>query len=128
MEWRRATADDPAQLKAMQRGWCLGDQAFRQELLAQMSEQIGEHHYGEERALSEAERAEGIVRESLKRLGWREADLEQRAKGDGEKLKLALRLREETTVTVKWIAQRLRMGTWTHLNHLLYWQRRETKR
>jgi hypothetical protein len=22
----------------------------------------------------------------------------------------------------------LKMGTWTHLNHLLYWQRRETLR
>ena len=128
MEWRRATKDDPAQLKAVQRGWCLGDQAFRQELLAQMSERMGEHHYGEERALSEEERAEDIVREGLKRLGWREADLAKRAKGDGEKLKLALRLRAETTVTLKWIAQRLRMGTWTHLNHLLYWQRRETTR
>jgi hypothetical protein len=64
----------------------------------------------------------------LKRLGWQEADLEARAKGDKEKLKLAARLRVETTVTVKWIAQRLRMGTWTHLNHLLYWQRRETTR
>jgi hypothetical protein len=37
-------------------------------------------------------------------------------------LKLAVRLRAATTVTVKWIAQRLRMGTWTHL---LYWHRRE---
>jgi|ERR1700691_4255526 REP element-mobilizing transposase RayT len=45
-----------------------------------------------------------------------------------EKLKLAVRLRAETSVTVKWIAERLRMGTWTHLNHLLYWQRRETTR
>jgi hypothetical protein len=27
----------------------------------------------------------------------------------------------ETAVAVKWIAQRLQMGTRTHLNHLLYW-------
>ena len=53
------------------------------------------------------------------------AGLEERAKGDREKLKLAVRLGKETSVTVKWIAQRLNMGTWTHLNHLLYWQRRE---
>jgi hypothetical protein len=33
----------------------------------------------------------------------------------------------ETTVSVKWIAERLRMETWTHLNHLLYWQRRGTE-
>jgi len=31
------------------------------------------------------------------------------------------KLRAETPVTVKWNAQRLRMGSWTDLNHLLYW-------
>jgi REP element-mobilizing transposase RayT len=124
MELRRQQ-DDPGQFKAVRRGWCLGDKAFRKELLAQMKEQMGEHHYGEERAETDQERAEGIVRKGLKQLGWKEADLATRRKGDPEKLKLALRLRAETTVTVKWIAERLRMGTWTHLNHLLYWHRRK---
>jgi len=124
MEWRRATEDDPGQLQAMRRGWYLGDAAFRQELVAQMTEQVKEHHYGEERALTEREQAEGIVWAGLKRLGWKEADLAARANGDREKLKLAARLRVETAVSIKWIAQRLRMGTWTYLNHLLYRQRR----
>jgi putative transposase len=128
MELRRAAKDDAAQFKAVRRGWCLGDKTFRQELLQQMKSRMGEHHYGEERAQTEAEQAEGIVRAGLKRLGWPEAELAERAKGDREKLKLAVRLRVETTVTVKWIAERLCMGTWTHLNHLLYWHRRETKR
>ena len=126
MELRRQTEDGPGQFKTVRRGWCLGDKAFRKELLAQMKEQMGEHHYGEDRAETEQEQAEGMVREGLKRLGWKEADLEARRKGDREKLKLAVRLRVETTVTVKWIAERLRMGTWTHLNHLLYWHRRKT--
>ena len=69
-----------------------------------------------------------MVREGLKRLAWKEADLETRRKGDKEKLKLAVRLRAETTVTLKWIAERLRMVTWTHLNHLLYRHRHETSR
>jgi REP element-mobilizing transposase RayT len=127
MELRRQTEDGSGQFKAVRRGWCLGDKAFRKELLAQMKEQMGEHHYGEERVETEQERAEEMVREGLKRLGWKEADLEMRRKGDREKLKLAVRLREETTVTVKWIAERLRMGTWTHVNHLLYWHRQEVK-
>jgi len=127
MELRRAAEDNPAEIKAVRRGWYLGDLAFRKELLAQMKEQIGEHHYGEERAQTAAEQAEGIVQAGLKRLGWIEADLEKRAKGDLDKLKLAVRLRAETTASVKWIAQRLRMGTWTHLNHLLYWHRRKSK-
>ncbi len=124
MELQRRAEDGPGQFKGVRRGWCLGDQAFRKELLAQMKEQIREHHYGEERAETEQEQAEGMVRGRLKKLGWTEADLEARRKGDPEKLKLAVRLRAETTVTVKWIAERLKMGTWTHLNHLLYWARR----
>jgi hypothetical protein len=32
-----------------------------------------------------------------------------------QKIGLARRLREETTVSIKWIAQRLQMGTWTDL-------------
>jgi REP element-mobilizing transposase RayT len=128
MELRRQAEDGAGLYQRVRRGWCFGDKAFRKELLAQMKEQIGEHHYGAERAETEQEQAEAIVGEGLKRLGWKEADLEARRKGDGEKLKLAVRLRHETTVTVKWIAERLRMGTWTHLNHLLYWHRRETRR
>ena len=31
------------------RGWCLGEEAFRKELLALMSERLGAEHYGEER-------------------------------------------------------------------------------
>jgi len=118
--------DDPKQLKAMRRGWCLGTEEFRRELLAQMSERIGENHFGEERAQSEAEEADRIVREGLRRLKWTEADLEVRSKGDPGKVKLALQLRSETTATIKWMAQRLKMGTSTHLNHLLYWHRRKT--
>ena len=125
MELRRQAGDGPGAFKTVRRGWCLGDKAFRKGLLAQMKEQMGEHHYGEERAETEQERAEGIVREGLKRLGWKEAELEARRKGDREKLKLALRLRAETTVTVRWIAERLRMGSWTYVNHLLYWHRRK---
>ena len=126
MELRRRMADPPGQFKAVERGWCLGDKAFRQELLAQMKEQMGEHHYGEERAATEQARAEEMVREGLKRLGWKEADLAARRKGDPGKVKLAVRLRRETTASVKWIAERLRMGSWTYLNHLLYWHRRAT--
>lgn len=125
MELRRATADDPAQFQRIRRGWYLGDQAFQKELIGQMKERIGEHHYGEERAQTAAEPAEELVAVALERLGWNEADLEKRPKGDPEKVELAARLRAETPVTIKWIAARLRMGTWTHLNHLLYWQRRK---
>jgi len=121
MELRRRSEEGAAAAKAVRRGWYVGDKRFRQDLLAQMKEMVREHHYGEERAIVEQEHAQEVVREGLKQLGWQELDLEFRRKGDPGKLKLALRLRSETTMTLKWIAQRLQMGTWTHLNHLLYW-------
>ncbi|HLX68457.1 MAG TPA: transposase, partial [Verrucomicrobiae bacterium] len=58
--------------------------------------------------------------EEMKRLGWSEADLELTRKGDRRKVKIARRLRQETTMTLKWIAERLKMGTWTHVTNRLY--------
>jgi hypothetical protein len=50
--------------------------------------------------------------------------LRLRRKSDGVKIKLAARLRQETTMTLKWIAERLEMGAWTHLNQRLYEHRK----
>ena len=112
--------------KAIRRGWCFGEETFRQELLAQMSRKIGAEHYGEERSETDMEKAERIVRDELKRRRWREGDLTKRAKGDVGKVKIAGRLREETLVTVKWIAQRLAMGTPSYVNNRLYRWRKGT--
>jgi hypothetical protein len=128
MELRRQ-AEDGDEFKSVKRGWCLGDKTFRKELLAQMKEQTKEHNYGEDRDESESEHIEKLVQAGLKQLGLTERDLATISKGDPRKVKLALRLRRETTATLKWIAARLQMGSWTHLNHLLYWaQRNNAKR
>jgi len=105
--------------RAIRRGWCLGGETFRQELLAQMSERLGAEHYGEERAETAAALAEHIIAEEFKRRRWPEGELKRRPKGDAAKVALAARLRAETTMTVGWIAERLGMGTRGHLNHLL---------
>ena len=49
------------------------------------------------------------MRKELKRLGWTKAKLKRRGKGDASKVTLAQRLREETTVSVRWIAESLHM-------------------
>jgi hypothetical protein len=49
------------------------------------------------------------------RRGWSAGELERRRKADGEKLKIARRLRAETTMTGGWIAERLAMGTLGYL-------------
>ena len=54
--------------------------------------------------------------------------LVERAKGDAEKVRIATILRQETTMTLAWIAQALHMGTKTHLSHLLYWHGKEKKK
>jgi REP element-mobilizing transposase RayT len=110
--------------KGLRRGWCWGDDAFRQELLGQMTERMGSEHYGAERAESAEAKAQRIVEQELKRLRWSAHELEECRKGDERKLRIARRLREETTMTLAWIAERLRMGSKTHLTHLLYWQQR----
>jgi hypothetical protein len=62
------------------------------------------------------------ARKALRAAHLREKDLEGLPKGAPEKLKVAQRLREETTMTLEWIAERLWMGTAGHLSHLLYWE------
>ena len=119
MELRRWEGQ-PEQWKRVRRGWCLGNEAFRKELLAQIAEKVGVSHYGEEIQESAEEKAQRIVTEELQRLGWKESDLGQYRKGDRRKVKIARRLRQETTMTLKWIADRLKMGTWTHVTNRLY--------
>ena len=125
LEARRAAEVD-ADYKPIRRGWCLGEESFRTELLAQMTERIGAEHYGAERLETDEAKAERIVREELKSRRWKESDLAERAKGDLGKVKIAARLREETLVTVKWIAARLEMGTAGYVNNRLYRWRKGT--
>jgi REP element-mobilizing transposase RayT len=123
LEERRGLAEGE-EFKPIRRGWCLGEEKFREELLTQMSERMGAEHYGEERAKTAEALAELIIAEELKLGRWQEADLKTRPKGDSVKVALAARLRAETTMTVGWIAERLAMGTRGYLNHLLYRRRK----
>ena len=123
MEERRQQ-DSPEEYGRIRRGWCWGEEAFRKELLAQVVERRGAAHYGAELQESATEKAERLVRVELQKLGWTEADLAARRRGDGAKLKLAVKLRAETTMTLKWIAARLQMGIGGSLSNLLSAQRR----
>jgi len=109
MEQRRR-AEAPEQWQALRRGWCYGEEQFRAELLEQMSKRMGKHHGGSERLESAELKAASLVAEELKRRGWEVAEWERRRKGDEEKIKVAQRLRRETTMTWGWIATQLHMG------------------
>ena len=82
-------------------------------------QRVGESHYGAERQESGEEKAGRMVGEEMKCRGWTEISLAGRRKSDPEKVKIALRLRRESIMTLKWIAQRLHMGSWTHVSNCL---------
>jgi putative transposase len=126
LEAQRA-AEESGGYKPIRRGWCLGGDAFREELLGRMSGQMGAQHFGVERAESEEVKAERIISEELKRRKWTEKELREGRKGDPEKVKIAQRLREETVQTVAWIAGRLHLGSRNHANFLLARARAEAR-
>jgi hypothetical protein len=69
--------------------------------------------------------AAGILAEELRRQGWREAELERRAKENAQKVRMAVRLRADTALTGKWIAEHLRMSAPGYVNHLPYLERQK---
>ncbi len=103
MERRRAE-ESRADYEAIRGAWCLGSEQFRQELLAAASERIGLSHYGCTRYETGVQKAERIIAEGLLASGCREEDLLSASKGDQRKVRLARRLRGESTMTLKWIA------------------------
>jgi putative transposase len=110
METRRA-AEDSQEIKKIERGWCYGSAEFRQDLLEQMEKSFGPHHDGKERQESAEAKAERLLAGELERRKLGCLELERRRKADPQKLKVASRLRQETTMTWDWIAQRLAMGS-----------------
>jgi hypothetical protein len=118
LEERRGE-EEGSEYKPIRRGWFFGDLNLKEKLLTRINEKAGSWHYGEELRESAEAKAERIVSEELKRLGWEPKDLANRRKGDRGKVAMAKRLRAETTMTLVWIAGRLNMGTKTHLAHLL---------
>ena len=90
---------------------CLGSEQFKRQKLAEIDGKIGENHFGALRLETAKAKAERIIAEELERLGWQEIDLIRRRKHDPGKVQLALRLRKQTTLSVKQIAQRLHLGT-----------------
>jgi hypothetical protein len=101
---------DEEALEEFRRAWCVGSEAFRRECLEQMEGQMGENHPGQTRLQTAEAKAERIVAEELARLQWTPEDLVIRQKADPAKLALAARLRQETTLSVKQIAERLHLG------------------
>jgi REP element-mobilizing transposase RayT len=122
MEARRGAQSEEEALAPMRRGWCFGSEEFKRAMLEKMEGKLGEHHSGQLRQESAQAKAERIVAEELKRLGWEESDLGGHRKTDPGKLALAARLRKETTLSIKAIAARVGLGTSKSANaNLHHW-------
>ena len=80
-------------------------------MLEKLEPEMGENRPGELRLEVAEAKAERIIREELKRLGWKERNLIVRRKSDAGKLAIAGRLRRETTLTIGKIAHRLHLGS-----------------
>jgi putative transposase len=118
MEQRRAEPND-ASAQPIRRGWSFGAQDFVARLLDRLPGSVGEHHHARERKQTDEQKAETIISAGLKRLGWGKRELSARLKSDPHKVALARELRSQTTMSLKWIARRLEMGSWTHVSNLL---------
>ena len=120
MEARRLEQGDEQQLKALRRGWYLGSQDFKNQMLEQMEGKLGEHHSGELHWETAELKAERLISEELRRLGWQEADLQSQPKNEPGKLAIEARVRRETTLPIKAIAQRIQLGSSKSANARLH--------
>lgn len=111
MELRQARETGGEEWVPIPAGSCIGSEAFRKELLGRVEGRLGDHHTGEWCGESAEARPKRIVADELERLGWTAADLRRRRRKDPDKLRIAARLRRETTLTVAWIAARRDLGT-----------------
>lgn len=78
--------------------------------LKRMEGKVSENHHGSMRLETAEAKADRIIAEELGRLQWAPRDLSARQRSDPAKLALAARLRQETTLSVKQIAERLHVG------------------
>ena len=105
--------------KQLARGWQVGDDRHRQQLLRQIEGKTRKGHRSLYRQHDAQSQAETIVLEELKKRRWTAQELARRRKSDQDKIMIAQRLRRETTVTIDWIAKRLHMGTTNSLSTVL---------
>lgn len=110
MERRRLEEMDPEALQDFAQRLVRRQWAFRNECLEKMEDKLSDNHPGRARLETAAARAGRLIAQELVRLNWASGELTSRAKSDPQKLALAARLRRETTLSIKRIAERLNLG------------------
>ena len=109
----------------LRRGWYFGSQAFRERLLALLPNSDRnarldqEQHYEAAALMRDAaeQKAETVFTRQLRTAGLTERELNKRPRRDQLKWKIAKAMRTETTVSLKWIAGRLNLGSASNVCH-----------
>ena len=116
-EAQREERDETA-LKALRRGWFLGAEDYLGRLVERVERIPGRRRY-REKAATDVELAERIVRAGMRELGLEEKNLSGLRKSDPQKLEIAHRVRRETAMELRWIGDRLAMGSFSHVSNML---------
>jgi len=105
--------------KQIKRGWYIGSREFRELLGEKLSarQKLGDNYRGLQRREHREEEAERLLEEGLKYLNISGAKLCEKRNNCLEKQALAWLLNVHTTVTVRWVAERLKMGHPENASH-----------
>lgn len=123
MEERAREGMEEKTLRQMRRGWMLGGEAFRDRVLDWMEKNAGgagmRKLRREETDADHGQRhAERIIARMREALNLSEREMAAARKGDWRKRLIAQRVREETSVTLRWLGARLAMGSEGHLSRV----------
>jgi hypothetical protein len=105
------------QWKALRRGWYVGGESFHSRLVDGLEEaargRLRESHSGPARRAHDEAAAGIYLKKAMRALELSEESLKVLPKGSPEKAVLAWWLREHTTVSLRWVSERLQMGHYT---------------
>ena len=105
--------------KALRRGWYVGGESFLEKLEGYLGPLMKGRHResfsGEAKEGHDAAAAERALARGMKGLGLCNKELVQLPKGAAEKVVLAWWVRERTTVSLRWVSERLEMGHYTRV-------------
>jgi putative transposase len=111
------------QWKALRRGWYVGGQSFGEDLKEGLRNAVQgrqrESHSGPARQAHDQASAESGLRQGMRILGLDKKSLLELPKASPEKVVLAWWLRENTTVTLRWVSERLGMGHYTRVTQAI---------
>jgi putative transposase len=100
--------------KDLRRGWYLGGESFLEKLEKWLDQAVKGHkresHSGGARQAHDEAAAERLVLRGMKALGLTPSDLAQLPRGAPQKVALAWWVRRQTTVSLRWLSERLVMG------------------